>query len=90
MWLPLEYTYHRNKSVADIQAGQYDNLRIFTADSGSSTFTSAGPFEGGGIGWSTAKGALAPQPPKRNQNVTGPPWLFTVSAACKLRPSHHS
>ena len=87
MWLPLKFTMHRNKSLADIAAGKYDKLRIFTADSQSTDFVSQTPH-GNGIGWQTAKGTTALQPPPKGYNASAPnaepqdPWLFVVSAAC--------
>ena len=87
MWLPVGYTMHRNKSLADIIAGKYDQLRIYTADSGNADFISQAP-RGNGIGWQTAKGTTTLQPLPKGYNASAPnakpqePWLFVVSAAC--------
>ena len=88
MWLPMQYSMHRNKSVADIAAGKYDELRIYTADSQSSDFVPQLPRGQSGIGWQTAKGTLTLQPHPKGYNASAPnaqpqePWLHVVSAAC--------
>jgi hypothetical protein len=33
MWLPLQYTYHKKKSYADIKSGAYDNIRAMVGNS---------------------------------------------------------
>ena len=89
MWLPVGYTMHRNKSLADIKAGKYDALRIFAADSGNADWTTPGKVAG--AGWQTAKGTAELQPLPKGYNASAPnakppePWLYVVSAACVSR-----
>jgi hypothetical protein len=73
MWLPLKYSFHRNKSVADIQAGKYDNsLRLGIADSQRGA---TAPM------WTTPKGALIIPPPSGKKPDLDYP-LFKFSALC--------
>jgi hypothetical protein len=67
MWLPLKYSYSRNKSVAAIAKGDYDNIRLMAGDS---QHSNAFP-------WMTTKQAIA------NGNESSPEYtLFDFSAAC--------
>ena len=64
MWLPVQYTFSRNQTVAAIAAGKYTNIRgIFTA---SATTPTAGK-------WKTAQQAI------QDGNETSPTYsLFAV------------
>ncbi len=66
MWLPLQYTFHRNQTVADIESGKYSNIRLFCGDSQRRDFT-----------WLTTSLAVA----DGNQSVPSYS-LFEFSAAC--------
>jgi hypothetical protein len=67
MWLPLKYTFSRNKSVAAIAQGKYDNIRLMAGDS---QHSNTHP-------WKTAKQSIA------DGNASSPSYsLFDFSAAC--------
>ena len=38
MWLPMSYSYHRNFSISNITAGNYDNIRLMAGNSQAGTF----------------------------------------------------
>ena len=51
MWLPVQYSFSRNKTVAAITAGKYTNIRgMFTASANTPT--------AGGQVWKTAQQAI--------------------------------
>ena len=68
MWLPVQYSFSRNKSVAAIKAGKFRNIRgLFSA---SATTPTSGE-------WKTAAQAIT------DGNETHPTYsLFQVGAAC--------
>mmetsp|Transcript_25441 Transcript_25441/g.76691 ORF Transcript_25441/g.76691 Transcript_25441/m.76691 type:complete len:695 (-) Transcript_25441:14-2098(-) len=68
MWLPVQYSFSRNSSVADIAAGKYPNIRgVFSA---SATTPTAGA-------WKTAEQAI------QDGNNTNPTYsLFKIGATC--------
>ena len=67
MWLPMQYSYHRNFTVANISQGKYANIRLMAGDSQHSR---SWP-------WKTAAQSIA------DGNASSPDYsLFQFSAAC--------
>jgi hypothetical protein len=67
MWLPMKFAYSRNKSLAKIETGALDSVRLMMGDS----------QHGNAYPWKTAKEAAADVNISRQDG-----GLFTFSAAC--------
>ena len=68
MWLPVEYSFSRNQTVAAIAAGEYTNIR--------GMFSPSADTPTAGV-WKTAQQAI------QNGNETNPKYsLFDMGASC--------
>ena len=73
MWLPMEYSFSRNLSVANISMGNLDNVRLMAGNSQAATFHP----------WMTAKQSIIPvngTAHGQHDKLVKP--LFSFSAAC--------